>query len=127
MNSNGKAAAVDTGTPDEGDAPERARPGRRPAADRTRAVLELLAGKATIEQLARRYGVQPATVEGWRDAAIESINETMRQASQKSPRERDLEKKLHNLEKAFADLAIRHELVQRAMSSRPSRPGKSGK
>ena len=126
MNNNGKAGAVDTERPGE-DEEMRARPGRRPAADRTRAVLELLAGKATVEQLARRYGVQPATVEGWRAAAIESIGETMRQASQKSPRERELEKKLHTLEKAFTDLAIRHELVQRFIESRPTRPGKSGK
>ena len=34
----------------------RGRPGRRTAAERKQAVLQLLAGKATLDQLARRFG-----------------------------------------------------------------------
>ena len=44
----------------------RGRPGRRSAEDRRLAVLELLSDKATVDQLARRYGVTSETVEGWR-------------------------------------------------------------
>ena len=44
----------------------RSRPGRRSAEDREKAVLELMSGKATVDQVARRLGVQPSTVEKWR-------------------------------------------------------------
>ena len=53
-----------------------------------------------------------------------AIGEAMRRGT-KSPREVELEKKLNTLEKAFTDLAIRHELVQNALKSRPSPPGTS--
>ena len=103
----------------------RGRPGRRSTAERTEAVLELLSGKATVDQLARRFGVQPTTVEGWRDQALEGISESLRQGSGKSARELELERDLANLEKAFTHLAIKHELVDRALKERPSRPGRS--
>lgn len=102
----------------------RSRPGRRSAEDREKAVLELMSGKATVDQVARRLGVQPSTVEKWREDAMAAIGEAMRRGT-KSPREVELEKKLNTLEKAFTDLAIRHELVQNALKSRPSPPGTS--
>ena len=103
----------------------RGRPGRRSAQERTEAVLALLAGKASIDQLARRFGVRPATVEGWREQALEGIAESMRRGSGKSARELELERDLVSLEKAFTNLAIKHELVDRALKQRPSRPGRS--
>jgi len=103
----------------------RGRPGRRSAEQRAEAVLELLSGKATVDQLAFRFGVNPRTVESWRDLALEGIGQAMRQGTGKSARERKLEKKLQSLERAFTDLAIRHELVERALTDRPTRPGKS--
>ena len=51
----------------------RGRPGRRSAAERTEAVLELLSGKSSVDQLARRFGVRATTVESWRDQALERI------------------------------------------------------
>ena len=103
----------------------RGRPGRRSVEQRSEAVLELLSGKATVDQLAFRFGVHPQTIEGWRDLALEGIGQAMRQGTGKSAQERELEKKLKSLERAFTDLAIRHELVERALSERPTRPGKS--
>jgi transposase-like protein len=88
-------------------------------------VLELLSGKATVDQLARRFGVRAGTVEGWRSQALEGIGEAMRQGTGKSARELVLERDLASLEKAFTHLAIKHELVERALKSRPSRPGRS--
>jgi len=105
----------------------RGRPGRRSVEDRSQAVLELLSGKATVDQLAFRFGVRPETVESWRDIALEGIGQAMRQGTGKSARELELEKKLKGLERAFTDLAIRHELVERALSERPTRPGKSSR
>lgn len=105
----------------------RGRPGRRSADDRSRAVLELLSGKATVDQLAFRFGVRPETVESWRDIALEGIGQAMRQGTGKSARELELEKKLKSLERAFTDLAIRNELAERALAERPTRPGKSSR
>jgi transposase-like protein len=105
----------------------RGRPGRRSVDERSQAVLELLSGKATVDQLAFRFGVRPETVEGWRDIALEGVGQAMRQGTGKSAREIELEKKLKSLERAFTDLAIRHELVERALSERPTRPGKSSR
>ena len=103
----------------------RGRPGRRSTAERIEAVLELLSGKATVDQLARRFGVRASTVKGWRDQALEGIVESLRQGTGKSSRELELQRDLTNLEKAFTHLAIKHELVERALKDRPSRPGRS--
>jgi len=103
----------------------RGRPGRRTAEERTTAVMDLLAGKATVDQLACRFGVHPEVIEKWRALALDAVAAVLRQGNSRSSREADLEKKLKSLERAFADLAIRHELVQRALDERPSRPGKS--
>ncbi|HOA06219.1 MAG TPA: helix-turn-helix domain-containing protein [Candidatus Fermentibacter daniensis] len=105
----------------------RGRPGRRTAGERSQAVLELFAGKATVDLIARRFGVHPTTVEKWREIALEGVGAALRQGSGKSPREQELERKLRGLERAFTDLAIRHELVERALSERPSRPGRSSR
>ena len=103
----------------------RGRPGRRSVEERTEAVLELLSGKASVDQIARQFGVRAGTVESWREQAMEGIAEALRQGSGKSSRELQLEKDLGSLEKAFTHLAIKHELVERALKDRPSRPGRS--
>ena len=103
----------------------RGRPGRRSAEERTEAVLELLSGKASVDQIAQRFGVRAGTVEGWREQAMKGIAEALRQGTGKSSRELQLEKDLGSLEKAFTHLAIKHELVERALKDRPSRPGRS--
>jgi transposase-like protein len=110
----------------EGPASRRGRPGRRTVQDKKEAVLQLLAGKASVDQLAHRFGVHPETVEGWRSEAITGIEKAFTSPS-KSHNERALEKKLKALESAFTDLAIRHELVERALANRPSKPGRSSK
>lgn len=109
---------------DAGVGVRRGRPGRRSTEERTQAVLELLSGKATVDQLAFRFGVQSSTVQRWREVALEAVEAALRQGSSKTALELELEKKLRGLEKAFTDLAIRHEIVQKALSQRPTRPGK---
>ena len=84
----------------------RGRPGRRSVDERTEAVAELLSGKSTVDQVAFRFGVHPKTVEKWREVALEGIERSMRQGSGKSKRERELERKLKALDRAFTDLAI---------------------
>ena len=110
----------------EGSGTRRGRPGRRTVEDKTEAVLQLLAGRASVDQLAHRFGVRPETVEGWKAEALLGMERSL-SAPGKSQAERDLEKKLRLLEKAFTDLAIRHELVERALANRPSKPVKSSK
>jgi DNA-binding NarL/FixJ family response regulator len=77
--------------PDEDDV--RARPGRRTVEERQQAVLDLLAGKATVDQIARRLGVQASTVEGWREDAMGGIAEALRRGSGKTPGELELERR----------------------------------
>jgi transposase len=87
--------------------------------------MDLLSGKATVDQLASRFGVHPEVIEKWRALAMDAVAAVMRQGTGRSSRESDLAKKLKSLERAFADLAIRHEVVQRTLDERPTRPGKS--
>ena len=102
----------------------RGRPGRRSVEDRASAVLELLSGKAGVDQLARRFGVHPSTVEKWRQDALEGISLALRQGTGKSPRELELEKRLMQVERAFTDVAIKKELLERFLAERPTVPGK---
>jgi transposase-like protein len=102
----------------------RGRPGRRSGEERSEAVLQLLSGKASVDQIALRFGVQAGTVERWREQALAGIEQALRTGDPRSARERELEKQLGTLEKAFTNLAMKHELVERALRERPSRPGR---
>ncbi len=113
--------------PDD-DKPRRGRPGRRTIEERRNAVLDLLAGKAGIDQLAHKYGVRPETIEKWRQDALGGIEEAMRRGSGSSKRERELEKRLKNAETALTQVSIDRELLKREvdkLKSRPTRPKKS--
>jgi transposase-like protein len=105
----------------------RGRPGRRSAEERTRAVLELLSGRATVDQLAFRFGVQAETIERWREQALSAIEGALREGTSLSGRERELERQVRDLEKTVTSLAIQRELLQRAVAERPTRPGRSSR
>ena len=85
----------------------RGRPGRRSSEERTQAVLDLLGGKATVDQLGFRFGVQAQTIERWREQALAGIEGALREGTAESVRER--------------------ELLQRALADRPTRPGRSSR
>ena len=55
----------------------RGRPGRRMLAERHDAVLQVLMGKASVDQVAARMGVHPATIEQWRDQALAGMSEAL--------------------------------------------------
>lgn len=93
--------------------------------ERTEAVLALLAGKASIDDIARRYGVLPCTVEGWREAALSGVETALRQGTGKSPRVVELEKECRQLRAVVSDLSIRAALMERALKEVPSRPVRS--
>lgn len=105
----------------------RGRPGRRSAEERREAVLQLLAGKASVDQLAMRYGVYPSTIESWRDEAIAGIEEAFRRGSSKTEREAELEREKELLAESVARLSMQVTLLQRAMGidARPTRPARS--
>lgn len=103
----------------------RGRPGRRSVSERQEAVLALFAGKATVDQLATRFGVLPSTIEQWRADALEGIDAAFRQGA-KTPRERELERENKELRAAVTDLSIRNALIDQALKMRrPSPPGRS--
>jgi hypothetical protein len=58
----------------------RGRPGRRTVEERQQAVLDLLAGKASVDQVARRLGELATTVEGWQDA-LAGVAEALRRGT----------------------------------------------
>jgi len=110
-------------------APEnvRGRPGRRTVEERRRAVLELLGGKATVDQVAMRFGVLPQTVEGWRHDALAGIDAAMKQGTGKTARELDLEAEVEVLRETALNATMQVTLLQKAMGikPRPSRPARS--
>lgn len=114
------------GTPD---ANVRARPGRRTTEERQRAVLELLAGKATVDQAARRLGVHASTVEGWRQEALAGMAESLRRGSAKSQHELELEREVRQLRNALTEQAITAALYKQALDEerkkRPTPPARS--
>jgi hypothetical protein len=57
----------------------RGRPGRRSVDEGKEAVVEPLPGKAPVDQVAFRFGVDPETVERWREVALEGIEHSMGQ------------------------------------------------
>jgi transposase-like protein len=103
----------------------RGRPGRRTTEERTQAVLELLSGKASVDQLASRFGVQASTVAKWREEALVAVESAMRRGTSKSPKEAELERKVGVMEKAMTRLIMEKELMERAIEQFPSRPGRS--
>jgi transposase-like protein len=107
----------------------RARPGRRTVEERQSAVLELLSGKATVDQIARRLGVHASTVEGWRTDALGGIEEALRRGSGKTSAELELERKNSQLESFVTKLSIQKCLLEQALdverAGRPTGPARS--
>lgn len=129
MKKDDKGVVKTEAPPKEAAAPEnvRGRPGRRSAEDRRRAVLELLGGKATVDQVAMRFGVLPQTVEGWREDALAGIDAALKQGTGKSARELELEAEVEVLRETALNATMQVTLLQKAMGikPRPSRPARS--
>ena len=91
--------------------------------------MELFAGKATIDQIARRLGVHAATVEGWRQDALDGVAEALRRGSGKTPAELLLERKNQELEQVVTKLSIQKCLLENALDTerahRPIVPARS--
>lgn len=93
-------------------------------------MLELMSGKASVDQIAQRYGVLPETVEGWREAALEAMDEALRfgpGGPGQSSRERELERELKNARHAVTESAIQVALLQKAIKEWgvPTEPARS--
>lgn len=118
-----------TDVPDSAGADVRARPGRRTVEERQQAVLELFAGKATVDQIARRLGVHAATVEGWRQDALGGVEQALRRGSGKTAAELELDRKYRDLEKVVTTLSIQKCLLENALETerakRPTVPARS--
>ena len=107
----------------------RARPGRRTVEERQQAVMEIFAGKATVDQVACRLGVHASTVEGWRQDALGGVAEALRRGSGKTPTELQLERRTHELEQVVTKLSIQKCLLENALETeragRPTGPARS--
>lgn len=106
----------------------RGRPGRRTLADRKEAVLQVLSGKASIDQVTARMGVYPSTVEQWRDQALTGVSEALLRGDVATERERQLEKENAQLKESLKDASVRYALAQQALDklgpTLPARPRK---
>lgn len=86
-------------------------------------MLDLMAGKATVDQIARRLGVLPSTVEGWRQDALDGISDALRRGSGKSARELELEREIKQLREVVTETAITKALLEQALKvERDQRP-----
>jgi transposase-like protein len=94
-------------------------------------VLDLIAGKATVDQIARQLGVLPATVDGWRQDALGGISEALRRGSGKTARELELEREVKTLQQVVTKTAIQKALLEQALDiereKRPTGPARSGR
>jgi transposase-like protein len=129
QNQSSSPAAADAPDAETAGADARARPGRRSVEERQQAVLELFAGKATVDQIARRLGVHASTVEGWRQDALGGVEQALRRGSGKTAAELELERKTRDLEKVVTTLSIQKCLLENALETerakRPTVPARS--
>ena len=88
-----------------------------------------MAGKATIDQIARRLGVHASTVEGWRQDALAGVEQALRRGSGKTASELELERKYRDLEKVVTTLSVQKCLLEQALETeragRPTAPARS--
>ncbi len=106
----------------------RGRPGRRTVEERQQAVLEFFGGEASVDQLARRLGVAPATVEGWRHDALAGVAEALRRGTGKTERERVVERENAQRRRVVTETAIEKELLKQALAKeRQGRPTGAGR
>ena len=108
------AAEVDKAAESAGEV-TRGRPGRRSATERREAVMALLSGKSSADQLARQYGVHADTVLGWRDAAVSAIEEAMVTGGGESSRERALEREVTQLRSALAQATLERAIAMQGV------------
>jgi transposase-like protein len=89
--------------------------------------LELMSGKATVDQLARRFGVRPETIEGWRTDALGGIAEALRRGTGRTQREIELERENRELRDTVTDLSVDKALLKRELDKcrPPSLPARS--
>jgi transposase-like protein len=103
----------------------RGRPGRRSVEERTAAVLAVLSGKSTVDEVALQFGVHADTVEKWKAEALKAVEDGFRRGP--SPRERELAKQVDVLTGALTRQTMKAELLERALEMRgvPSLPTRS--
>lgn len=109
--------------------PVRGRPGRRSAAERIEAVGALLAGKASVEQLALKYAVSQETIESWRAQGLEALEHGLRSGSAEPAGEREARRELEQVKAALTRAVMEKELLQQALEierdKRPTGPRRS--
>ena len=103
----------------------RGRPGRRSVEERQQAGLELLRGKASVDQLARRLGVLPATGEGLRADALAGVADALRRGSGKREREREVAQRRHVVTETTIEKELWKAAAEQERQGRPTVLGRS--
>lgn len=129
--SQGEGEAAEPSTGEAAGGAHRGRPGRRTLADRQEAVMQVLSGKASIDQVASRMGVYAKTVEQWRDQALAGMSEALLRGDVGTPRERELQREVDELRETLKDVSVRYALAQQAVDKLvgkgPTQPARSRK
>ena len=107
----------------------RGRPGKRSVEEKRQAVLDVLSGKATVAQIAKRLCVLPETVEGWKQDALAGMQAALRQGPTQSEEDKKLATENAQLKRVVVKLEMQKELLENALETernkRPTRPGRS--
>jgi transposase-like protein len=110
----------------EKDGGQRGRPGRRCGAERHNAILEVLQGKATVDQVAWRMGVRPEAVAGWKEDGPAAMLANFQRGDGPTLRERELEAENGTLRDALTRSAMQVELLQRELGIPDRHPSQRG-
>jgi transposase-like protein len=111
------------------EAETRGRPGKRSIEEKRQAVLDILSGKATVAQIAKRLCVLPETVESWKEDALAAMAGAFRQGPTQSDEDKKLATENAQLKRVVVKLEMQKELLENALemerNKRPTRPGRS--
>lgn len=111
------------------EAETRGRPGKRSIQEKQQAVLDVVSGKATVAQIAKRLCVLPETVESWKEDGLAAMEGAFRQGPSQSEEDKKLAAENAQLKRVVVKLEMQKELLENALETernkRPTRPGRS--
>lgn len=87
---------------------------------RFQAVVEFLQGKASAEDICRRYGISQAYLYALRDRALEAIMKEM-SGQNRNGQDKQLQLQIEDLKRIIAEQAICIDAFKKTMRSNPGR------
>jgi transposase-like protein len=79
------------------------------------AVLAVLTKRKTVSEVCRELGVTEQTFARWREVAIAGMEDNLADKAEQNSRERDLERRLDEAERALGRMTLEYELRGKAL------------